>query len=161
MTRPSYCYDCGTRASCPRCRVKKEQERPLESPLPAATVPAPTATAAKPHSEPQRPRRPSFRASVLADLERTQASDGPPTANPHRAPTHTPLPDTLSLSELAERFGVNYQTARAWRTRGVLPEPDWWDGAYPRWSTTTADEWWRLRQLRQGGRLSYRRPAAG
>ena len=152
------CPDCGTRARCPRCRARAASLETPTRPEPSPRVELPPEAVSTQQNEPQGPetrsnksRRPSFRASVLADLERATS------ANQHRAPTHTPLPDTLSLSELAERFGVNYQTARVWRTRGVLPPPDWWDGAYPRWDTATADEWWRLRQLRQGGRLSYRR----
>lgn len=143
------CPDCGTRARCPRCRARTASPQSPTRPEPAPAIEPPPAAATEAQSEPQRPetRRSEepaapFPRAVLAELESS------PRANQHRASTHTPLPDTLSLAEIADRFGVNYQTARAWRTRGVLPAPDAAHGAYPRWTPALVDEWWRLRQLR-------------
>lgn len=42
--------------------------------------------------------------------------------------------EPAGLTEIAERLGVQMQTAQNWRTRGVLPEPRWTVGGRPAWS---------------------------
>lgn len=54
----------------------------------------------------------------------------------------------VGLTEIAEMLGVEAQTARNWRTRGVLPEPDWTVGGRPVWELRTIERW-----ARQTGRM--------
>lgn len=54
----------------------------------------------------------------------------------------TPLgPDPVGLAEIAERLGVAGQTARNWRTRGLLPEPSWTVSGAPAWPWSEIRAW--------------------
>lgn len=59
------------------------------------------------------------------------------------------MSEPVGLLEIAERLGVRAQTARNWRTRGVLPAPAWVVSGMPAWEWTTIEEW-----ARSTGRLS-------
>lgn len=53
------------------------------------------------------------------------------------------LCDPVGLAEMAERLGVKPQTARMWRHRNLLPEPDWTVSGQPAWSWSTIEAWAR------------------
>jgi hypothetical protein len=48
--------------------------------------------------------------------------------------------ELVDLEGVADRLGVKHQTARQWRTRGVLPEPDF-PLASPTWMWSTIRAW--------------------
>lgn len=55
----------------------------------------------------------------------------------------------VGVADLAARLGVEAQTARNWRTRGVLPAPDWTVSGSPVWRWATIEAW-----ARETGRLT-------
>jgi hypothetical protein len=55
----------------------------------------------------------------------------------------------VGLAEMAERLGVKAQTARMWRHRNLLPEPEWTVSGQPAWNWSTIEEW-----ARSTGRLT-------
>lgn len=54
----------------------------------------------------------------------------------------------VGLQEIAELLGVTRSTVDAWRSRGVLPTPEWTVGGRPAWSLGSIERW-----ARQSGRL--------
>lgn len=56
--------------------------------------------------------------------------------------------DPVGLIEIADRLGVQRNTADVWRQRGLLPEPDWTVGGRPAWNWPTVEKW-----ARDSGRL--------
>lgn len=80
-----------------------------------------------------------FGVNGIAELRRSiaaLAADDP-------APT-----EPVGLADIALRLGVEPQTARNWRTRGVLPPPEWTVSGSPAWSWSTIEAW-----ARETGRL--------
>jgi predicted DNA-binding transcriptional regulator AlpA len=57
--------------------------------------------------------------------------------------------EPVGLPEIADRLGVNRQTAYNWRQRAVLPPPRWTVGGSPAWSWQLDIEPW----ARATGRL--------
>lgn len=55
----------------------------------------------------------------------------------------------VGLVEIAELLGVRQQTAQVWRTRGVMPEPDFTVSGTPVWHRQSIVRW-----ARQTGRLT-------
>lgn len=49
----------------------------------------------------------------------------------------------VGLHEIAELLGVTRSTVDAWRSRGVLPAPEWTVGGRPAWSRGTIERWAR------------------
>ncbi len=47
----------------------------------------------------------------------------------------------VGVAEIAALLRVEAQTARNWRTRGVLPEPDWTVSGGPAWSWPRVAAW--------------------
>lgn len=58
--------------------------------------------------------------------------------------------EPVGLAEIATRLGVEPQTARNWRTRGVLPAPRWTVSGYPAWDWSRDIKPW----ARETGRLA-------
>lgn len=61
----------------------------------------------------------------------------------------TPDDEPVGIREIADRLGVNRQSADNWKTRGVLPPPRWTVGGRPAWSWQHDIEPW----ARATGRL--------
>lgn len=51
--------------------------------------------------------------------------------------------DPVGVLEIAERLGVKPQTARMWRTRKLLPAPEWTVSGQPAWDWKTIQKWAR------------------
>lgn len=49
--------------------------------------------------------------------------------------------DPVGVLEIAERLGVKRQTARMWRTRKLLPPPDYVVSGLPGWEWGTILAW--------------------
>ncbi len=49
--------------------------------------------------------------------------------------------DLVGLTDLPELLGIARQTARQWRTRGVLPEPQAVVSGSPVWERRTIIDW--------------------
>lgn len=47
----------------------------------------------------------------------------------------------LDVRRLAERLDVKVSTVRAYRSRGLLPEPDEWFGRSPVWTPGAIEAW--------------------
>lgn len=52
-------------------------------------------------------------------------------------------PDLVGLVEIADLLEVERQTPRAWRLRGVLPDPDYVISGTPVWRRATIERWAR------------------
>ncbi len=52
----------------------------------------------------------------------------------------TTTTDPVGVAEIAERLDLPYGTISGWRTRGVLPDPDWVRGQTPLWAWETLRE---------------------
>jgi len=50
----------------------------------------------------------------------------------------------VGQTEIAERLGVSPGTVQKWRTRGLLPEPEWTVGGRPAWAWATIEAWARM-----------------
>lgn len=57
--------------------------------------------------------------------------------------------DLVGLTEIAELCGVGPQTPYRWRTRHVLPDPEWTVSGSPVWRRAVIVEW-----ARASGRLA-------
>ena len=77
----------------------------------------------------------------------------------HRARTF----DLVGLTDLPDLLGIARQTARQWRTRGVLPEPQAVVSGSPVWERRTIIDWAletrridrsRARELRSAARAA-------
>jgi predicted site-specific integrase-resolvase len=51
--------------------------------------------------------------------------------------------DPVGLSEIAQRLGVQLNTAQMWRKRGRLPEPRWTVSGAPAWEWRDVENWAR------------------
>lgn len=49
--------------------------------------------------------------------------------------------ELLDVRRIAERLDVKPQTVHAYRSRGMMPEPDGWFGRSPVWSVETIEAW--------------------
>ncbi len=49
--------------------------------------------------------------------------------------------DLVGLTDIPELLGIARQTARQWRTRGVLPEPQAVVSGSPAWERRTIIDW--------------------
>ncbi len=58
----------------------------------------------------------------------------------------------VGIVEIADRLGVERETVDKWRTRDLLPEPEWTVGGRPAWDWRTIEAWAREtgRSLRDG-----------
>jgi predicted site-specific integrase-resolvase len=65
-------------------------------------------------------------------------------------PSDDPDDEPVGLREIADRLGVQPQSAYNWRTRGVLPPPRWTVSGQPVWSWQRDIEPW----ARRTGRLT-------
>lgn len=54
--------------------------------------------------------------------------------------------DPVGLAEIAERLGVQPNTAHAWNKRGLLPEPRWRLAIGPVWDWRDVEAWARETQ---------------
>lgn len=50
-------------------------------------------------------------------------------------------PELVGVQEIAELLDVVHQTAKQWRARGVLPEPEWTVSGVPVWRKATILKW--------------------
>lgn len=57
--------------------------------------------------------------------------------------------EPVGLKEIAEMLGVQENTARVWRKRGVLPEPKWWASGVPLWNRADIIKWHEKRDARK------------
>src|SRR5690606_14630505 len=53
--------------------------------------------------------------------------------------------DPVGLAEISADFGIPRATVDKWRTRDVLPEPEWIVGGRPAWRRSTIRDWYRAR----------------
>ena len=60
-----------------------------------------------------------------------------------------PTVDLVGAQEIAGRLDVSIHTVHQWRTRKLLPAPDWRLGAGDIWQWTTIEAW-----ARETGRLT-------
>lgn len=58
----------------------------------------------------------------------------------------------LDVAGVAFRKGITKQTVYRYKTKGTLPEPDFYEGRSPRWYESTIDSWVRPGQGVGGGR---------
>lgn len=49
--------------------------------------------------------------------------------------------DIVGVREIADLLGVKPETPKAWRVRGLLPEPDGWVSGRPAWRRSTILKW--------------------
>ena len=67
--------------------------------------------------------------------------------------TWAPMNMPLSLIEVAQECGVSKHTARAWSSRGEMPEPDAIvAGHIPVWRKATIQAWFNKRTRARGER---------
>lgn len=59
----------------------------------------------------------------------------------------------VGLQEIAELLGVTRSAVDGWRSRGVLPAPEWTVGGRPAWSRGSIERW-----ARETGRLEEPAP---
>lgn len=59
-----------------------------------------------------------------------------------------PVADPVGLSDIADRLGVARPTVKAWKQRGLLPEPKWRASGGPLWDWPQIERW-----ARKTGRL--------
>ena len=55
--------------------------------------------------------------------------------------------EVVDLAGLAEAAGLSYNTARIYRGRGLMPEPDGYVGASPWWWSETVEAWVAQREI--------------
>ena len=62
---------------------------------------------------------------------------------PLPVPGHLPydLDAPVGIAEVADRLGVERDTADHWRVRSVLPAPNWTVGGRPAWPWKVIEEW--------------------
>jgi len=53
------------------------------------------------------------------------------------------MSDPVGLAEIAERLGVQRQTAVQWRQLGLLPDPKWTVSGSPAWEWRDIVKWAR------------------
>ena len=64
--------------------------------------------------------------------------------------TYAPaVADPVGLSDIADRLGVEQETAKRWKLRGLLPPPKWTVSGRPAWEWKTIEAW-----ARKTGRLT-------
>lgn len=66
-----------------------------------------------------------------------------------RSMPRRPNADPVGLADLAKRLGVQRQTAKDWKQRGLLPAPRWYASDAPLWDWDADIEPW----ARKTGRL--------
>jgi len=72
-----------------------------------------------------------------------------------------PKADPVGLAEIAERLGVQRQTAKDWKQRGLLPPPQWTVSRAPAWDWPDIEKWARRTgRLGDTGPRGLRKPAA-
>lgn len=75
-------------------------------------------------------------ATLAHELIHDERGIGQPTATPAMMER-----EEVIVREIAALLRVEAQTARNWRTRGVLPEPDWTVSGGPAWSWPRVAAW--------------------
>ena len=55
----------------------------------------------------------------------------------------TGMADPVGLPEIADRLGVQHNTALMWRKRGLLPDHEYTVGGGPAWEWRTIERWAR------------------
>lgn len=53
----------------------------------------------------------------------------------------TGQPEIMALKDIAEYCGVSYHTAKKWRQREILPEPEYTVASRPIWLKATIKDW--------------------
>ena len=49
--------------------------------------------------------------------------------------------DPVGSDDIAQRLGVQRDTVKMWRHRGLMPEPKWWVSGRPCWNWPDIEKW--------------------